>query len=143
MKKKIIGFIALAIMTTKTFAGTPVEMVNKIDQAREENLAELVLKNFVQTQSIKCEPNELAKYEIVKISSDSANQEKVPGTAYDYKATYLVIQKCIYGSTFVGAYTEARKTTEMEGSFTSKYNKKGGPLKMQGLKITATKNIEL
>lgn len=135
--------VLLSLVSATAFASTPVESVDKIDTAREGNLAALVLEHFKTNMKVACDTNELPKYEITKVGTSSAHQTKQPGTPYDYSAAYLVVQKCLYGSTFVGAYSDARKASILKGSFTSKYNRAGGPLKMESLKIEAVRDLDV
>lgn len=78
-----------------------------------------------------------------KISSSSSNEEKIPTTPYAYEGSYLVIQRCLFGSTYVGAYLDAKKTFIMKASFTSKYDQQGGPKKMENLKIELVRDADL
>lgn len=140
--KKIALFLALAL-SPAAFASTPPEHVDQIDTAREGNLKQLVLDYYQANLKVACEESSLPKTEITKMASDSANQEKVVGTPYDYAAHYIVIQKCLYGSTFVGAYSDTVNAVIVKGSFHSKYNKKNGPAKMENLKIELVRAVDL
>ena len=141
MKHSLLAL--LLTLPLSALASTPVENVDKIDTAREGNLAPLVLAHFKKNLSVACEENQLPKFEITKIATDSSNESKTPGTPYNYKGTYLVVQKCLYGSTFVGAYSDPMRASVITGSFHSEYDRKMGPKKMEDLKIELVKDIDL
>jgi hypothetical protein len=145
MKTKLQSIITLGLVLVSVgaFASTPPEHVDGIDRAREGNLKKLVLQEFIKTQKVDCGVSEIPKFEITKISAASNNEEKIPGTPYDYAATYLAVQKCLYGSTYVGAYIEPKKTAIMSASFISKYDRDGGPLNMEGLSIKSVRDVDL
>ncbi|MGE3260498.1 MAG: hypothetical protein AB7K68_01855 [Bacteriovoracia bacterium] len=134
---------ALVLCAAPAFASTPSENVDKIDTAREGNLKQLTVKYFQDNLKIACEEGQVAKFDAFKITSESANQEKSPHTPYDYSATYLVVQKCLYGSTYVGAYADTMKSVLVKGSFHSKYNSKNGPAKMEGLAFEYIKDVDV
>lgn len=139
--KKLLSTLTLLAFVSTSYAGSDLELVDAMDTAREGNLSQLVLANYKKTQKEDCDLMELPKYEIVKISSGSSNHEKTADTPYGYEATYVVIQKCLSGSTFQGAYSDLKKAITMKGSFDSDYNAKGGPAKMRNLKIEVLKNV--
>lgn len=137
-------FALLALIPSLALASTDPAKVESIDNAREGNLAQLVLKNFRENHKVDCQEGlELPAFSIMKIDSGSSNHEKVPSTPYDYEAGYLVVQKCLSGSTFGGAYASVAKSVIMSGSFTSKYNRKNGPAKMENLQIKLVKEIDI
>lgn len=135
--------VLLSLVSVTAMAATPAEQVDGIDTKREGNLSALVLEHFKKNMKIACEEGQVAKFEITKVGTSSAHQTKTPGTPYDYAAAYLVVQKCLYGSTFAGAYSDAMKSSLLKGSFTSKYNRAGGPLKMESLKIEAVRDVDV
>ena len=139
--KTFILTALVSLVATSAFASTPVEAVNKIDLEREGDLSAKVVDFYNKNLKVECETNELAKVDIVKLSSSSMNEEKTPNTPYSYSATYLVVQKCLYGSTFVGAYSDAKKASIVTGSFKASYNFKGGPKEMKDLKIELVKDV--
>lgn len=122
------------------FASTPVEMVEKIDKDREGNLAQLVTSYFQKTVASTCTEGQV-KIQAFKLSSYSSNEEKVPGTPYTYSANYLVTQKCMLGSTFVGAGVDVEKAVLIGASFKGIY-KKGTytPAQMSDVKISVLKD---
>lgn len=142
---KNYALLALALcISLPAFASTDPRQVDALDTAREGNLSQRVLAYFKNGLEVACEDsNNVLKFEITKIASDSSNQEKVPGTSYDYKGTYLVVQKCLYGSTYAGAYSDPVKASIVRASFHSKYNRKNGPAKMEGLEFEYLKDIDL
>lgn len=138
-----IALVAAALLSTQAFAATDPKQVEAMDLARQGNLPQLVLGEFAKSQtSADCEGG-LVKYQIVKVSAESYHQEKRPGTKYDYSAVYLVSQKCHSGSTFAGAMIDNAKSALYKGSFTSAYNSKNGPARMESLKIEFVKELSL
>jgi hypothetical protein len=143
MKNLKLTLITLAL-SASALAATAPEDVDRIDNSREGNLKQLVLNHYMKTSKSPCQEGvELPKFEIVKVSSSSMNETKTIGTPYDYEANYLIVQKCLNGSTYAGAYSEPMKAVILKGSFRSKYNNKYGPAKMEDLKIEEVNNVDL
>jgi hypothetical protein len=143
MKLLFSCLFVTALFSLNAMASTDPKQVDGIDTAREGNLSQLALNYFQSKLKVACDVNEVLKFDIVKVASDSANQDKIPGTPYDYSATYLVVQKCLSGSTYAGAYSSPIKNSIVKGSFHSKYNQKNGPAKMEDLKFEYVKDIDL
>ena len=137
-------FTTLFILSHSAFASTPPGQVDRIDSFREGNLAQLVLKHYKANFKVGCAANgtQLQKVEIIKLASASHNQEKRPGTPFNYEATYLILEKCLYGSTYAGAYSDSVKSVAMKGSFHSNYDENGGPAMMEDLMISLVKEID-
>ncbi|MGZ3696327.1 MAG: hypothetical protein ACXWQO_20360 [Bdellovibrionota bacterium] len=143
MKKILLALLAVSFANV-AMASTDPRQVDALDTAREGNLSSLVLDYFKKNLKVACDDvNNVVKFEITKVASDSANQDKKPGTLYDYKGTYLVVEKCLFGSTYAGAYSEPVKGTIVQGSFSSKYNAKNGPAKMEDLKFQVVRDVDL
>lgn len=143
MKNLMLALVASIVLPASASAATPVEQVGKIDAAREGNLRVLVSNFFRTNLRAACEQGQLPRIDTMKISSNSANEEKVPGTMYTYEADYLVVQTCMSGSTFQGAYLDVVKSSIVRGSFRSKYNAAFGPAKMVDLKIKLIREADL
>lgn len=139
--KNTIVITFLFLISISAFASTPSSAVEQIDKDREGNLSELVLKHFTENLKVECGEGSLAKFEIFKLSSGSANDSKTPETPYTYEARYLAIQKCLTGTTYVGAYLEVVKSVALNASFSSQYNRESGPKKMEGLLIEVAKDV--
>jgi hypothetical protein len=138
--KTLIAAMFISLVSS-AIAGTDPAKVDGIDIARAGNLSTKVAEFFAANHKIECDFNELAKFEAFKISSASSNEEKVPTTPYNYSAKYLVVQKCLSGSTFAGAYTDTVKSAIVTGSFNASYNRRGGPVEMLNLEIKHVKDI--
>ena len=143
MKASISSLLAIASLTAATqfvSAATDPKYVEKIDSQREGNLQLLVKNHVLANAKHDCGGHDVYKIDAIKTW---ANVEKRPGTPYEYEATYLVIQKCHTGSTFVGAYITTEKASLVSASFRSNYNSKGGPEKMENLNIKIEKDVEV
>ena len=138
--KNIIA-ASLLLLSLSVFASTPSSAVAQLDKARAGNLAEYVLRYFTENLKVDCELGSLSKFEILKLSSGSANEEKTENTPYTYEANYIVTQKCLIGTTYAGAYLDVVKAVVLKASFASEYNENRGPKKMEGLKIEVAKDI--
>ena len=143
MKNAIVAVLFSALLPLAALASTPVEQVDKIDTAREGNLRELAVNYFKANLKVNCDEGQLAKFEALKVATDSSHETKQPGTPYNYSANYVVVQKCLYGSTFVGAYSDTQKAVLLKGSFRSFYNRLNGPAKMENLKFEVLKDLDL
>ena len=141
LMKNIIALFSLLLLSISTFASTPSSAVAQLDEAREGNLSEYTLKYFTENLKIDCGIGSLAKFEILKLSSGSANEAKTENTPFSYDANYLVTQKCLTGTTYAGAYLDVVKAVVLKASFTSEYNEQNGPKKMEGLKIEVAKDM--
>jgi len=133
--------ISSLLLSISAFASTPSSAVAQLDKARAGNLSEYVLKYFTENLKVDCEIGSLAKFEILKLSSGSANDAKTENTPYTYDANYIVTQKCLTGTTYAGAYLDVVKAVVLKASFASEYNENHGPKKMEGLKIEVAKDI--
>lgn len=146
MKKLVIfaSFVSsMVALPLASMASTPPEAVDRIDTAREGNLQQLVKRFFQKNAAVACDVNQTMKIDILKLSSSSANDEKTVATPYEYSANYLVLEKCLYGSTFVGAYSDAFKSVIMTGSFKAHYKdiSKFTPAAMTDLTIKVVREI--
>ena len=122
--KFTVALLVLAL-SFSALAATPPEAVNGIDADREGDLSVTVVDYFKKNLAIACDSEQVVKIDVLKLTSSSNNEEKKPGTPYEYQAQYLVVQKCLYGSTFVGAYSDTMKSVILKGSFNAHYKKEG------------------
>lgn len=141
---KALLLLASLTLSIAAHASTPPEAVDGITKDRAGNLEQLTLAQAKKTMGDVCEKDvQVAKFEIILLAADSANAEKTPGTSYDFTGHYLVIEKCLYGSTFVGAYADTVKSAIFKSSFTANYASRGSfkPKKMRDIKIALVKEI--
>lgn len=140
MKKLILAFVTAA--STYAMAATESAALKKIEAQREGNLTALVIEHYTTNKKVDCEDDQVMGVEAIKTSSDSMNEEKRVGTPYQFSANYLVIQKCFYGSTFQGVFSEIKNAVILKASFRSLYNKNGGPAAMKDLKFEDVRVVD-
>lgn len=114
-----------------------------MENQRQGNLPQLVQDFYAKTE-IACEPTQtqLDKYEVLRVGSQSYDEDKKPGTGYNFEGTYLVVHKCLSGSTYAGAYSEVKSAALIDASFHSFYTKARGPKAMENLKIQLLKPVD-
>ena len=133
----------LVVSASTVLASTDPKAVDQIERQREGNLPQMVVDYYTKNVAVACDIGNAVKYEVVLVASSSMHQDKVADPIYDFQGTYFVAQKCQSGSTYAGAYSELKSAALIDGSFSSKYNKKRGPAKMQNLKIVLLKKLDL
>lgn len=130
------------LASVNAFAATDSEYAPVLDAGREGNLRQLVIEEFQRNNKIACDTNEAARFDAIRLASGSAHKDK--GTyAYEYEATYLVIQKCYSGSTYAGAYGSLVKSSVITGSFDSVETKKGKATTLTNVKFKFVKDVNL
>jgi hypothetical protein len=136
-------FLTLALSLNAFAVGPSPEEADQLDTAREGNLRNLVIQEFAAKYKAACPEEEGPKFEAIKLASGSYNQSKTPGTRFNFEATYLVIQKCLAGSTFQGAFTSLVKSSIMKGSFTALADRNERPTKVKDLKYEFVSDVTL
>ena len=137
------ALLLVAALSLNAFAATAPDKVDLIDAARAGNLRQLVIQEFVSKYKADCTENEVPKYEAIKLSGGSSKQTRNPGTPYNYEATYLIIQKCLWGSTYAGAYFDFAKSSMITGSFTSHEDHKGRVTKMENIQLKFLSDVTI
>lgn len=134
----------LLLQAGLALASTPPELVEKIDNSREGDLATKVAAFYdLSPSAARCGVLETARTVAYKISSGSWHEEKVPGTKTRYEASYLVLKYCFSGSTFVGAYREAKDARVIKASRIGVENAAGAIVPSQPDQIQVLKAVEL
>lgn len=142
--KTLIAALLLSILNLNSaVAATDSQRVDGLDTLRQGQLAETVLTEFKTKYKLECDGPSIPKYEILKVASSFANDEKIVNSPYWYAADYLVVQKCLEGSTFSGGTSTPVKTLLMKASFHATSDTKGGPGVIDSLKIEVLKMLDI